>query len=130
MKFRLRENAKDGPIIATYDKPWDCKQCFPLMFFKRPHFDVYDGDMETKMGTVHDPWVCCNLTQTIADASEQTVYKANGNCCQIGLCGCGACFPVEFIVNDDAGKPVGKVTGWTFPSDFLNFGGPIFSDSG
>lgn len=109
MKFRLRENGKDGPIIATYDKPWDAKGCFPLCFFKRPHFDVYDGDMGDKLGEVHDPFACCNLTQIMKNDAGDLVYKANGCCCQMGLCGLGACCAVIFNITDDAGQPAGKV---------------------
>lgn len=71
--------------------------------FNRPVVQVTDVISGQKIGSIKDPWACCDLTFSLRDASDTDVLYAKGGCCQCGLCcplPCGPCSTVEFNVKD------------------------------
>lgn len=108
------------------------------MCCNRPVVDLIDVTTDTKLGSIRDPYACCDMTFKVRDAEDNPVLKANGGCCQPGLIcplPCGPCAEVNFPVTDAAtGAEVGhikkKVPGcctFFFASDvdnyFIDFGG-------
>lgn len=90
-------------------RPWTCTCCC----FNRPVMEVSDATTGQKLGSIVDHFACCGLTFTVRDAADNDVLKANGGCCQLGLCcpcPCGPCSVVDFPVADVAtGQNVGHV---------------------
>lgn len=81
--------------------------------FNRPNVDVIDATSGNKIGSIKDPFACCDLTFNVRDQEDSTVLKANGGCCQWGLCcplPCGPCAEVNFPIADaSSGEEVGKL---------------------
>jgi len=80
--------------------------------FNRPVVEIKDAT-GAKVGSIRDPFACCDLTFTLRDSADAEVLKAKGGCCQWGLCcplPCGPCSRVEFdIVDASSGDSVGSV---------------------
>eukprot|EP00931_Biecheleriopsis_adriatica_P043719 TRINITY_DN24980_c0_g1_i2.p1 TRINITY_DN24980_c0_g1~~TRINITY_DN24980_c0_g1_i2.p1 ORF type:complete len:207 (-),score=20.49 TRINITY_DN24980_c0_g1_i2:88-708(-) len=91
------------------ERPCTCTFCC----FNRPKADVMDATTGLKMGSLIDPFACCDLTFTLNDANDEPVLKANGGCCQWGLCcplPCGPCAEVNFPIEDvKTGAQVGNI---------------------
>uniref|UniRef100_A0A7S4QGY9 Phospholipid scramblase n=1 Tax=Alexandrium monilatum TaxID=311494 RepID=A0A7S4QGY9_9DINO len=100
-----------GPEMKafTLKRDWTCT----CLCFNRPVVDVYDDATKQKLGSISDPFACCDLTFSIRDPSDNLVLKANGGCCQWGLCcplPCGPCAEVNFPVTDaKTGDEVGHL---------------------
>lgn len=65
--------------------------------------DVNNGMTGEKIGTITDPWACCDMTFMLKDPTGADAISAKGGCCQLGLiCPCpfGPCKEVNFAVND------------------------------
>mmetsp|Transcript_15308 Transcript_15308/g.43784 ORF Transcript_15308/g.43784 Transcript_15308/m.43784 type:complete len:257 (-) Transcript_15308:67-837(-) len=84
--------------------------------FNRPSIEVKDMVQGKSIGSVMDPFACCDLTFTMTGAGDNgqdgSKLKANGGCCQWGLCcplPCGPCAEVNFPITDDSGNEVGHV---------------------
>jgi len=81
--------------------------------FNRPIVDVTDSNSGQKIGSIRDPWACCDLTFQLLDPSGADVLLAKGGCCQCGLCcplPCGPCSTVHFdIVDARSGQTVGSM---------------------
>jgi hypothetical protein len=90
-------------------RDWTCTFCC----FNRPVVEVIDVPSGQKLGSISDPFACCDLTFDVRDPGDQTVIKANGGCCQWGLCcplPCGPCAEVNFEINDaGSGQKVGNL---------------------
>lgn len=97
----------------------------------RPKVDLIDVTTDTKLGSMVDPYACCDMTFKILDAEDNKILKANGGCCQPGLIcplPCGPCAEVNFPVTTVDGAEVGhikkKVPGcctFFFASDVDNY---------
>jgi hypothetical protein len=107
-------------------REWTCTCCC----LNRPKITMTDAAGET-LGSIQDPFACCNLTFTIRDESDESIATIEGGCCQWGLCcplPCGPCATVEFDVKDSEGNDIGhlekKVPGcckFCFASDVENY---------
>eukprot|EP00933_Yihiella_yeosuensis_P052237 TRINITY_DN50264_c0_g1_i1.p1 TRINITY_DN50264_c0_g1~~TRINITY_DN50264_c0_g1_i1.p1 ORF type:complete len:286 (+),score=74.16 TRINITY_DN50264_c0_g1_i1:112-969(+) len=91
------------------ERPWTCTCCC----FNRPIMTVTDAISGEKLGSLKDPFACCNYTFAVRDPADEVVLNANGNCCQCGLCcpcPCGPCAEVNFPITDArSGEKVGYV---------------------
>ncbi|CAK0807107.1 unnamed protein product [Prorocentrum cordatum] len=79
----------------------DCQ--FTCCCFNRPVIDVVNSATGQTLGSITDPWACCDMTFNLLDANGQPTLTAKGGCCQLGLicpCPCGPCSEVHFTVND------------------------------
>lgn len=115
-------------IAFELKREWTCTCCC----FNRPVVDVIESSSKVKIGSIKDPFACCNLTFALRDPSDNDVVRANGGCCQWGLC-CplpfGPCATVEFQLEDvRSGKPAGSMTKkvpsclkWCFAGDVDNY---------
>lgn len=89
-------------------RPWTCTCCC----FNRPVLNVTDGN-NNPIGSIRDPWACCDLTFTIRDVKDEDVLQVRGGCCQPGLCcplPCGPCSEVHFKMHDMSDNELGHVT--------------------
>merc|ERR1740129_468077 len=100
--------------------------------FNRPTVEIKDVASDEVIGSLVDPFACFDLTFKMRDAAGEDVVKANGGCCQWGLCcplPCGPCAEVNFPLSDPkSGNNVGliqkKVPGcckFCFASDVDNY---------
>lgn len=79
----------------------------------RPVINVTDVVRGQSIGSIVDPFACCDLTFALRDPAEATVLKASGGCCQWGLCcplPCGPCSTVDFSIQGTSGEALGSVT--------------------
>lgn len=90
-------------------RPFSCTCCC----FNRPVVELVDATNGQTLGSLKDPFACCNLTFSVRDPDEQDVIYANGGCCQWGLCcplPCGPCSEVNFPLTDtQSGTAVGHI---------------------
>lgn len=64
-----------------------------------------------KIGSVQDPWSCCDTTFVIYDENDNAILKVHGSCCQCGKfcsCPCGPCKSIKYHItavkdNQDVG---------------------------
>jgi len=96
-------------LVYRMERPWTCT----CLCFNRPVVEMTDMMTMQKVGSIIDPWACCDLTFRIRDANDQEVLKAVGGCCQWGLCcplPCGPCSEVNFPIQDvTSGNEVGHL---------------------
>jgi len=86
-------------LVYQLERGWTCT----CLCFNRPVVEVTDVVQGKKIGSMKDPFACCNLTFSMRDAEDNDVLYANGGCCQWGLCcplPCGPCAEVNFPVTD------------------------------
>lgn len=91
-----------GAIAQKMRKPFHLQGCC----FWRPSFEVLAGP--TKIGTIEDPFACCEMNQHIMDERGKLLYTTTGSVCQLGLC-CPCVSPVDFQIRKD-GKEVGSIS--------------------
>jgi len=117
------------------ERPFSCT----CLCFNRPTVDIIDVmNGGQKIGSIVDPFACCDLTFKLRDEKDEDVLFAKGGCCQLGLIcplPCGPCAEVNFEVTDaKTGSQVGSVTKkvpgcckFLFASDvdnyYIDFGG-------
>lgn len=100
--------------------------------FNRPIADVTLDSSGQKIGSIRDPWACCNFTFDLRDAEGETVYKVDGGCCQLGVWCPLPCGPFSRInldvLESDTGEKVGQITKqipgwckWFFAPDVDNY---------
>jgi len=91
------------------ERDWTCTFCC----FNRPVVTVTDAVTGEKIGSLQDPFACCDLTFTVRDSMDNAALKLNGGCCQWGLCcplPCGPCAEVDFPIEDSqTGSEVGHL---------------------
>ena len=98
-----------SPNITAY-KPFKCT-CFCL---ERPEMSVFAGGK--LVGTVKQPFYCCDPIFTIKDASGKFKYFIHADCCQCGFCCknniCGKLSDVIFYIYSNLDKTVkiGSIT--------------------
>merc|ERR1712113_15299 len=61
----------------------DCT--FTCCCFNRPVVDLIDEASGQKIGSIRDPWACCDLTFTMRDEQDEDAIFIKGGCCQLGL---------------------------------------------
>ena len=71
-------------IFISCEKPCKIGCCC----FCRPVMDVRLADSGVRLGTVREPFACCDLDSEVYDSAGNLRYEVEGDCCQIGLC-CG-----------------------------------------
>jgi len=101
---------KDGRSDRAFNLERDCT-C-TCCCFNRPRVEIKDASTGRLIGSITDPWACCDLTFTLRDAQDNTVLKAVGGCCQCGLCcpmPCGPCSEINFPIHDSGGHEVGHI---------------------
>mmetsp|Transcript_21879 Transcript_21879/g.68786 ORF Transcript_21879/g.68786 Transcript_21879/m.68786 type:complete len:153 (-) Transcript_21879:42-500(-) len=89
-------------------RDWTCTCCC----FNRPAVDMTDAKTGQKIGSISDPFACCDLAFQVRDAHGEPARKVKGGCCQCGLCcplPCGPCAEVNFNVEDMNGNQVGSL---------------------
>lgn len=93
----------------TMKRDWTCTCCC----FNRPVVVMQDATTGRPIGSITDPFACCDLTFAIRDPEDNVMIKANGGCCQWGLCcplPCGPCAEVEFPLEDaNSGNQIGRL---------------------
>jgi len=99
--------------------------------FNRPVVDITHVPSGEKVGSIRDPFACCDLTFSMMDGNGADLMKAKGGCCQLGLCcplPCGPCakvtFEIERATGEYAGQLVKKVPSclkWCFADDVDNY---------
>lgn len=86
---------------------------FTCCCLNRPKATITDAASGQTIGFMSDPFACCDLTFNLNDVNDEPVLKANGGCCQWGLCcplPCGPCAEVNFPVSDaKTGDEVGHI---------------------
>ena len=94
-------------VFIRCDKPCKigcCCMCRPVM-------DVRLADSGVRLGTVREPFACCDLDSEVYDSVGNLKYEVEGDCCQIGLC-CGADMEklasIEFQIKQN-GRTVGMM---------------------
>ncbi|CEL94424.1 unnamed protein product [Vitrella brassicaformis CCMP3155] len=92
------------PPFLHLDRPWTCT-CY---CFNRPKVTVTDltagGEV---IGTMRDPWHCCNYNMRMADPEGKDVLNVEASCCQCGFwcpLPCGPCKEVQFEITDVESK--------------------------
>lgn len=121
---------KDGRSEKAFnlERDWTCTCCC----CNRPRVDVKNASTGRLIGSITDPYACCDLTFTARDSQDNPVLKAVGGCCQCGLCcplPCGPCSEVNFpIVEASGGREVGHIQKkvpswctWLFADDVDNY---------
>merc|ERR1719420_376882 len=74
--------------------------------------NIYDPGGQL-LGSLTDPCTCCNMVFVLRDAQDADVLRADGGCCQWGLCcplPCGPCSTVEFDIEGPSGEKFGRMT--------------------
>lgn len=100
--------------------------------FNRPVMTVVDATNGSVLGSMVDPFACCDLTFTMQDPQGGDVLKGKGGCCQWGLCcplPCGPCSEVNFPIHDASSdqevghiqKKVPSCLKFLFASDVDNY---------
>lgn len=95
-------NSSWGAIAQKMKKPFHLQGCC----FCRPSFEVQAG--LTKIGTIEDPFACCEMNQQIRDDRGALLYTTSGSVCQLGLC-CPCVGSVDFQIKQ-AGAAVGSIS--------------------
>mmetsp|Transcript_63489 Transcript_63489/g.176010 ORF Transcript_63489/g.176010 Transcript_63489/m.176010 type:complete len:265 (+) Transcript_63489:88-882(+) len=115
-------------VAFSMSRPWTCTCCC----FNRPTMEVLDVQSNQKLGSVRDPFACCDLTFGIKDAGDNDVIAVKAGCCQPGLIcplPCGPCSKVTFkLEKAESGEELGTLTKkvpsclkWVFASDVDNY---------
>lgn len=91
------------------ERPWTLTCCC----FNRPILHVQDVMTGQHLGSIRDPFACCDLTFSLLDPAGHDVLFVKGGCCQPGLCcplPCGPCATVHFDITDaQSGHTVGSI---------------------
>lgn len=85
---------------------------FTCCCLNRPVVNITDTITSEKLGSIRDPFACCDLTFSVRDGVGQEVMQARGGCCQWGLCcplPCGPCSKVDFSILDSKDQNIGHI---------------------
>lgn len=91
------------------ERPWTCTCCC----FNRPTVHIMDAMNGQPLGSITDPCNCCGMDLTTYDPYGNTLFSANGGCCQCGTwcpLPCGPCSKVEYELQDGSGRAIGALT--------------------
>ncbi|EER00960.1 Phospholipid scramblase, putative [Perkinsus marinus ATCC 50983] len=109
--YVLGPNGLRGDLIhwLTVHRPCSCT----CLCANRPVAYVTETSTDQLLGTLHDPYACCDLTFKIKDAAGNDVITGVGGCCQLGMCcplPCGPCQHVGVELTDSMNNSgVGKI---------------------
>jgi len=93
--------------VLHLERPSTCTCCC----FNRPEVFIKDVEVDKSLGSITDPFACCDLTFTVFDPNKIPKYHAKGGCCQLALI-CPifeCCCPVKFSIEDDTGNQLGEI---------------------
>jgi hypothetical protein len=108
---QFEQDNESEQVFLRLDR--DCQCSF--MCWNRPEVKVYSnvGGVDNKLlGSVVNPFMCCDKGVTIYDENRTLIYDIKGNCCQLGLwcaCPCEPCQTVEFDLTDGKGNKAGHL---------------------
>merc|ERR1711871_1326126 len=91
-------NASMTPFMHM-ERPCTCT-CLCL---NRPEVSVTDSASGEEIGSIREPFACCNLQFSIHDPDGNSVLQTDIPICRCGLCcpcPCGPCSRVVFPVTD------------------------------
>lgn len=89
----------NSTLVYKMQRDWTCTCCC----FNRPVVEMTDVTTGQKVGSIQDPFACCDLTFKINGQDGDEALEARGGCCQWGLCcplPCGPCSTVDFPIVD------------------------------
>jgi len=128
-KLKILYTEGGGSDVAfMMDRDWTATCCC----FNRPKVEIKDAVSQESLGSISDPFACCDLTFTVKDAGDADLVKVKGGCCQPGLM-CplpfGPCKEVHFDMEDaTSGAKVGRMSKqvpsclkWCFAGDVDNY---------
>lgn len=85
------------------------------MCMNRPEVQVTDAESKMKIGTIREPFTCCNLKFEVLNHADEPTLNVEGCCCQPGLlcpCPCDGvpCQLIDFPITDiKSGGAVAKI---------------------
>jgi len=94
--------------VMHMSRDWTCTCCC----LNRPTVYVTDRSGQ-QLGQLSDPCKLCNTGLEAQTPDGETIFYANGGCCQLGVCcplPCGPCSKVEYEIQDTEGIPIGLLT--------------------
>ena len=97
----------DGAPAFKLEKPWTLSCCC----FNRPVMTVQDAQ-GNPVGSVVDPFTCCNLAFHARDSEGKDVATIDGGCCQWGLlcpCPLGPGSRVTMDIQASDGRKIGEI---------------------
>ncbi|KAF4666224.1 COP9 signalosome complex subunit 4 [Perkinsus olseni] len=109
--YVLGPKGLQGDLIhwLTVHRPCTCT----CLCANRPVAYVTETSTDQLLGTLHDPYACCDLTFKIKDAAGNDVITGVGGCCQWGMCfplPCGPCHHIGLQLSDSMNNfEVGKI---------------------
>lgn len=86
------------------------RPCHPtICCFNRPEVVVTDAQTKMKIGTIREPWTCCNLKFEVLNSADQPTLNVEACPCQPGLCcpmPCDGlpCQLIDFPITDHSSK--------------------------
>jgi hypothetical protein len=95
---------QSGPVVQSMKKPFGCSGCCCCL----PKFEVFEGDLKSKIGDVHDPWRCCLIDHQVKGMDGNMAFTTSGSPFQFGMC-CMCCADANFDVSKD-GEKMGSLT--------------------
>ncbi|CAD7926667.1 unnamed protein product [Amoebophrya sp. A120] len=99
-------DSNSGPKLYSGEKQnVTFHKCIPLACLPmcRPEMIVFNKVTGKKVGSIRDPFMCCNVTETIKDADGKVLYYMEGQCLQLGFY-LPCCFDIEFPIESDQTK--------------------------
>lgn len=94
-----RESVTPGHSAFTLHRP--CSFSFICCNTSRPVIDVTDVETGVRLGSIKEPFVCCDYKFILQGSDDKTVMEVDGENCQWGLCcssPCGPCSEVDLQV--------------------------------
>lgn len=76
------ETGKNNPEFLQIERP--CS--FTCCCFNRPEATITEVPSGRVIGSLRDPWACCNFTYQVMDSSGAERLNTNTCCCQLGAC--------------------------------------------
>ena len=128
LEIDIRHITSPGPIVSEISniyiravKPCGCG----FLCCCRPHMDIILQKNRLKIGSVREPFTCCDKDAEVYDKDGNLKYRMIGDCCQIGFC-CGSSaekiVAIEFKIVGSDGNYVGmmKKMGASGPSEYFS----------
>jgi hypothetical protein len=95
--YVMDDDYDDSKTFAICERPFKCT----CLCCGRPVMKVFLKNPDYYVGSVKDPFSCCDLTFQTLNANNEKKFEMNANCCQCGICcrnGCGACAEVQIPI--------------------------------
>jgi len=106
----LHTEGGNNSVAFLLSRGFSCTCCC----FNRPEVEITDAVSQERIGSIRDPWACCDMTFSVRDAVNSDIIWARGGCCQPGLMcplPCGPCKWVTFDMEDThSGKKIGQLS--------------------